>query len=170
MMKLLMTSVLLVSFVAFAGPGKTGPAKWDGDSEDRAERREERERQGRMMLVVAVAEALELNEAQALKLSEKIKTLEEKRRPVREAMHEAMKQVKAASEGDAAALSALDANVQKVLDGRVQMAQLDKELYTSLAEGQAPQKKARLAVVLAKVHAEMRGMRGGGKGRHHQQR
>ncbi|MBL8935507.1 MAG: hypothetical protein JNM69_13205 [Archangium sp.] len=163
MMQKLMVAVMMVSTLAFAGPGKTGPAKWD-KGEDREERQEEHARQGRMMLVVAVAEALELNEAQALKVADKVKALDEKRRPVREAMGEAMRAVKAAADGDAAALAALDANMQKVLDGRVQMAQLDKELFATLGEGQPPQKRAKLAVVLAKVGAEFRGR--GNKGRH----
>lgn len=162
MKKLLLLSLMALSSTVFAAPPKTGPARWDAvDPEERAERQEERAKKARMLLVVAVAEALELNEAQALKLSDKLKAIDEKRRPVREAMHEAMRAVKAASDGDQAALASIDQNVQRVLDGRVQMAQLDKELYATLAEGQTPQKKARLAVVLAKVGHELRG----GKGR-----
>lgn len=168
MMQKLLLSTMLLSSLALAGP-KNNPAKWDAmDTEERAEKHEERARQARMMLLVSVAEALELNEAQALKLSEKLKVIDEKRRPVREAMGEAMRQVKAAADGDAAASANIDQHVQKVLEGRVQMAQLDKELYATLAEGQTPQKKARLAVVLAKVGEEMRRMRGN-KGRHHRQ-
>lgn len=167
MKKLLVAVMLVTTSVALAAP-KNGPAKWDAvDPEERAERQEERARQARMMLVVAVAEALELNEAQALKLSEKLKAVDDRRRPVRESMAEAMRQVRQAAEGDAAALASLDANVQKVLDGRVQMAQLDKELFATLGEGQSPQKRARLALVLAKVGEEMRRFRGN-KGRHHQ--
>ncbi|MBL8919826.1 MAG: hypothetical protein JNJ54_13240 [Myxococcaceae bacterium] len=163
MKKLLLLSMLALSSTSLAGPPKTGPARWEAlDPEERAERQEERAKKARMMLLVSVAEALELTEAQALKLSDKLKALDEKRRPVREAMHEAMRAVKAAADGDQSALAALDQNVQRVLDGRVQIAQLDKELYASLAEGQTPQKKARLAVVLAKVGHELRG----GKGRH----
>ncbi|MCA2981339.1 MAG: hypothetical protein INH37_23960 [Myxococcaceae bacterium] len=56
--------------------------------------------------------------------------------------------------------------MQRVLEGRAQMAQLDKELFTTLAQGQPPQKKARLALVLAKVGDELRRMKGG-KGRRH---
>jgi hypothetical protein len=168
MMQRLLLSTMLLSSLALAGP-KNNPAKWDAmDPEDRAEKHEERARQARMMLLVSVAEALELNEAQALKLSDKLKVIDDKRRPVRETMGEAMRQVKAAAEGDAAAAVNVDQNVQKILDGRVQMAQLDKELYATLAEGQTPQKKAKLAVVLAKVGEEMRRMRGN-KGRHHRQ-
>lgn len=167
MKQLIVMSLIVSSSFAFAGPGKNGPAKWDSmDPEERAERQEEHAKAARMVLLVAVAEALELNEAQALKLSEKLKAVDEKRRPVRESMHQAMRQVKAASEGDPGALAAVDANVQKVLDGRAQLAQLDKELYATLAEGQPAQKKAKLALVLAKVGDELRRMRGN-KGRHH---
>jgi hypothetical protein len=166
MMQKLLLSTMLLSSLVLAGP-KNKPAKWDAmDPEERVEKREERARQARMMLVVAVAEALELNEAQALKLSDKLKAVDDKRRPVREAMGEAMLQVKAAAEGDAAAAASLDQNVQKVLEGRVQLAQLDKELYATIAEGQTPQKKAKLALVLAKVGEEMRRFPWN-KGRHH---
>lgn len=162
-MKQLALAVTMFSALAFAGPHH-GPGKGD-DGDDRAERKEERARHARMMLTVSIAEALELNEAQGLKLAEKLKVLDEKRRPVREAMGEAMRQVRAAADGDASALAALDANMQRVLDGRVQMAQLDKELFASLGEGQTPQKRAKLALVLAKAGDDLRRMRGGRPGK-----
>jgi hypothetical protein len=166
MKKSMLVVTLLSSALALAGP-KKDPARWEAmDPEERAERQEERAKQARMVLLVAVAEALELNEAQALKLSETLKGLDEKRRPVREAMHEAMRQVKAAADGDPAALANVDQNMQRVLDGRAQMAQLDKELFATLSQGQPPQKKAKLALVLAKVGDELRRMKGN-KGRRH---
>lgn len=161
MTKILTLTLALLSTLTFAAPPRGGPGRWEAmDPDDRAERQEERARAARMMLLVAVAEALELSDAQALKLADKLKAVEEKRRPVREAMGEAMRQVKAAADGDAAALTSLDQNVQRVLDGRVQMAQLDKELFAMLSEGQPAVKKARLALVLAKVGDRMRGHKG----------
>jgi hypothetical protein len=166
MKKTLLVVTLLSSAFAFAGPRKD-PARWEAmEPEERAERQEERARQARMMLLVAVADALELNEAQALKLSETLKALDEKRRPVREGMAEAMRQVKAAADGDPAALANVDQNMQRVLDGRAQMAQLDKELFATLSQGQPAQKKAKLAIVLAKMGDELRRMKGN-KGRRH---
>jgi hypothetical protein len=109
-----------------------------------------------MMFVVAASEALELNEAEALKLSEKVKSIEEKRSPIRQQMFAAMRDVKAAADGDAAALAQVDSNIQKVLDGRAQMAAMDKELFAFLAKDLSPQKKAKLALVLAKMH-QLRG-------------
>lgn len=166
MKKLVMLAMVALSMSALAAPpgGKTGPARWDADPEAFQEKLEDRERRARMVFVVAVAEALELSEAEALKLSEKVKTIEEKRRPVREGMFTAMREVKKAADGDSAALAQVDANIQKVLDGRAQMAAMDKELFAYLAKDLTPQKKAKLALVLAKLHEA----RGGGfkKGRH----
>ena len=165
MKKLVMTLVAVMSMAAVAAPpgGKTGPAKWGGDPEKLQERMEERETKARMLFVVTVAEALELNEAEALRLSEKVKSIEEKRRPIRESMFVAMRDVKAAADGDQAALAQVDTNIQKVLDGRAQMAAMDKEMFVFLAKDLTPQKKAKLALVLAKMHE----LRGGGmkKGR-----
>ncbi len=168
--KLMLPVVLCGALVAFAAPppgGKGGPGpgpgqgKWGG--EDREERMESREREARLMYVVAISEALELNEAEALKLSEKLRVIEEKRRPLRQAMGEAMRSLKDAADNDAAALPQVDANVQKVLDGRAQMAAMDKELFSSLAQGYPPQKRAKLALVLARLNHEMKGFK---KGRH----
>ena len=168
--KLLLSMMVFGALSAFAAPpaDKTGPAKWGGgaDPERRAERMEERSREARLMYVVAISEALDLTEPEAIKLSEKIKAVEEKRRPLRQAMGEAMKSLKDAADGDAAALPQVDANVQKVLDGRAQMAAMDKELFTTLAQGYAPQKRAKLALVLARLHQDAKGFkRGGHEGR-----
>jgi hypothetical protein len=163
-LKLALCAVMLTSMMAFAAPppGRTEPAKW-GNGEPDPARLAEMQKGAHMMAVVAIAEALELNEADALKLSATLKGLEERRHPIRAQMHEAMKAVKAAAEGDASAFAQVDANIQKVLDGRAQMAALDKEMFVTLGKDQSPQKRAKLAVVLAKLHE---GGRGGGKGRH----
>ena len=167
--KLMMSMLLCGALTAFAAPppggkgggGQANPGKWGG--EDREERLETREREARLMYVVSISEALELNEADALKLSDKLKVIEEKRRPLRQSMGEAMRSLKDAADNDAAALAQVDANVQKVLDGRAQMAAIDKELFSSLSQGYSPQKRARLALVLARLNHEMKGFK---KGRH----
>jgi hypothetical protein len=155
MTKLVMLVTAVLSMSAMAAPpsgGKVGLAKWEADPEDFQEKLQNRERRARMALVLAVAEALELTEAEALKLSDKVKTIEEKRRPVREALFTAMRDIKRAADGDSGALAQVDANIQKVLDGRTQMAAMDKELFAFLAKDLTPQKKAKLALVLAKLH------------------
>jgi hypothetical protein len=149
--KLLISAVMVSSLGALAGNpgGKNGPAKWEGRNPERAE---EVAKNMRMFAVVSIAEALSLNEADALKLSEKLKAFDERRQPVRQQMREAMQAVKAAADGDQAALGQVDANIQKVLDGRAQMAALDKELFLLLGKDQTPQNRAKLALALAKLH------------------
>lgn len=163
----LMTSMLVLgALTAFAAPPGGKPAKWGGgDPEERAERMEAREREARLMYVVAISEALDLTEVDAIKLSEKLKGIEAKRRPLRQAMGEAMRGLKDAADGEQAALAQVDANVQKVLDGRAQMAAMDKELFATLAQGYPPQKRAKLALVLARLNHESKGFKKGREGR-----
>jgi pantothenate synthetase len=156
-LRMTMMAAVLTCATVFAAPGddKTGPAKWGGKDASAPAQADLAARHARLKYVVEIAEALELNEADALKLSEKLKGLEERRQPVRQAMHQAMKAVKAAADGDAAALKDVDANVQQVLDGRAQMAVMDKELFTTLSKDLSPQQRAKLAVVLAKIHGDV---------------
>lgn len=171
--KLMVLCLSLSSLMAFAAPPPPpapapGPAM-GGKRGDREERREERmenrENKVRLMYLVAISEALELTDAEALKLGDKLKAVEDKRRPLRQQMGESMKSLRDAADGDQAALGQVDANVQKVLDGRAQMAALDKEMFAQLSQGLTPQKRAKLALVLARMQHEMKG--GGQKGRHH---
>jgi hypothetical protein len=163
--KLVTMLVMLGAMTAFAAPPpgpRGGPGRF-GDDDERGERFEARAREARLMYVVAISEALGLNEAEALKLSEKLRVVEEKRLPMRKQMGEAMRSLRDAADGDQAALAQVDANVQKVLDGRTQMAALDKELFATLSQGYAPQQRAKLALVLARLNHELKGFK---KGRH----
>lgn len=168
MKKFLVAAVLAVSAVAIAAPPPAGapPAKWDERGGDHAERKAEMAKKLHMMLVVGIADALSLTEAEALKLSDRLKGFEEKRRPVREGMGESLRILKAAADGDASAAAQVDGAVQKLFDGRQQMAAMDKEMFAGLSKDLNPQKRAQLAVFLAKFHAESKGWKGG-KGRKH---
>lgn len=175
-MKTLIAALVLSSSLVLAAPppaappaGKTGPAKWEkGGDGDHAARREDRQRKMRLALVVGIADALEISDpAEALKLSDRIKSFDDRRAPLREQMGEAMKTLRAAADGDQAALPQVDAAIARVLDGRAQMAALDKEMVSTLSVGQTPQKRARLALFLARFHQEAmaRMHEGGGGGR-----
>lgn len=174
-MKKTLLAALVASSMAFAAPpaanaGKAPAAMEKGDRDDKfsPERRAEMERRVHLAMVVGMSEALQLNEAEALKLSDKLKAFQEKRRPVREGMFDAMKTLKAAADGDTTAQAQVDQAVQKVMDGRQQMAALDKEQFQTLARDLNPQKRAQLALFFAKFHAEKGGFgKHGGGGRHH---
>ena len=180
MKKLISALVLTTSMFAFAAPPQpqAAPAKqqqqpaaqpgigaWD---EGRGgERREEHEKRMRMMLVVGMAEALSLSETDAIRLADKIKGFDDKRKPLREQMFESMKVLKAAADGDQVALGKVDQATIAVLDLRAQMAVVDKEMFLGVSKDLTPQKRAQLALFLAKFMHERKmggGMRGG---RHH---
>ena len=178
MKKLITAAVLAVSTVAFAAPPQAaqpaakpqisepgGFGGWDDERSD--ERREAREKRMRMMLVVGMAEALSLSEADAIRLADKIKTFDDKRKPLREQMFESMRVLRAAADGDQAALGKVDQATVALLDLRQQMAVVDKEMFLSVSKDLTPQKRAQLALFLAKFMHERKiggGMRGG---RHH---
>ena len=145
-------------------PQRGGP-RGDDDRDGPMMGGPEREKRMRMMLVVGIAEALSLSEGEALRLSDKIKAFDERRRTVREGMHESMRVLKAAADGDAAAAGQVDGAIQKVLEGRQQMAAVDKEMFLAVSKDLAPQKRAQLALFLAKFQHEAMKHMGGGKGR-----
>lgn len=171
MKKFLVAAVLAVSASSFAAPPPAAaPPQRGGDRGGMdGERKAEMAKKIHMMLVVGIADALSLNESEALKISDKLKGYEEKRRPVRETMGESLRILKAAAEGDTGATGQVDSAVQKLFDSRQQIAALDKEMFAGLSVGLNAQKKAQLAVFLARFHAEAKGWKGGGKGRHHRE-
>ncbi len=113
------------------------------------------ERRVRMLATVGIAEALELSDTEALKLSETFRVFEDRKRPIRQSIGQAMKQVKAAAEGDTVAQAQIDTHIKTVLEGRAQLAQIDRELFNALSAGQSAQKKAKLALFVAKFNQEL---------------
>ena len=59
----------------------------------------------------------------------------------------------------------VDTATQKIFDGRQQMASIDKQMFLTISKDMQPQKRAQLAMFLAKFHAKGMGM-GGGHGDH----
>lgn len=168
-MKTVLLAALAVSSLTLAAPPPIAaatpgapPARWDRGGE----MKENLQRKRHMMLVVGLADAMGLNEAEALRLSDRLKVFEDRRRPVREGMGDAMKTLKAAADGDQTAQGQVDTAVQKVLDGRQQMAALDKEMFLGLSKDLTAQRRAQLALFLARFHAEAGKFDHEGHGRH----
>jgi preprotein translocase subunit SecF len=155
MKKLLMLAVLSLSTVALAAPPS---AAGEGP-------RQGFEKKGHLMVALRIAEALELDEADTLKLAERLKAFEARREPLTQHLEAAKKTLKAAAEGDAAAGAQVDQAVQQGLQARAQLEALNQELFTSLSQGQTPQKKARLALALAHFGRGGHGEHGGRHGR-----
>ncbi len=165
MKKTLLAVLLAVPMFAVAAP--PGGASKEGDKREGrdADRMEKVEKRMRMAFVVGLAEALSLNESEALKLADRAKGFDEKRRPLRMEMHEAMKTIKAAADNDATALPQVDAAVNKVVEARRKMGELDREMYLSLAKDLSPQKKAQLALFMGQFKKNMKDHHDGKGGR-----
>ena len=179
MKKTLVAALLSLSALSFAAPPAGAGAlnkplaRQQRPGFDDAERATKREKHMRMMLVVGMAESMNLSEVEAIRLADRIKAFDERRRPIRESMHDGMKTLKAAADGESAALSQVDQATTKVLDGRAQMATLDREMFASISKDLAPQKRAQLALFLAKFQHEARKWKDGkgeGRGFHRFQR
>ncbi|MHB8879367.1 MAG: hypothetical protein ACYC8T_37205 [Myxococcaceae bacterium] len=161
-MKASLLALMLVPVVSFAaGPGgPPGP----GPGGDPALRQEHKEKRQRTMLVVGLAVALDLNETEALRMAEKVRAFEDKRRPLRTEMTDSMKVLREAARGDQAALAKVDQATTRVLDHRAKLAAIDKDMFNALAKDLTPQRRAQLAIFLAQFQRKAGGMGGPGRG------
>jgi len=113
-------------------------------------------RQVRMRQVVGLAEALELTEADALRVSQIIQSFQERRRPLQEQVSESAKIIKRAADGDAAAIAQVDTALSQMFAARTQLTQLNQEMFTTLGQGLTPQQRAKMAIYFAKFQVEVR--------------
>jgi hypothetical protein len=135
-----------------------------GERGERAERHEARdgerlermEKRQRLRQVLELSDALELDNAQALKMEETLRRFDEKRRPLREQVREAARILHLAARGDSAALPQVDGAAQRAFEARERIAALDKEMYQALAKELPPEKRARLALTLARTEGKLK--------------
>jgi hypothetical protein len=116
---------------------------------------EAEEKRARMMRVLGLAEELGLDETQALKMAETMRQFDERRRPLMEQVQESARVLRRAAGGDAAVQSQVDQAVQKVFDARAQLATLDRDMYQALSKDLPPQKRAQLAIFMARHEGRM---------------
>jgi len=140
---MMVVSVVLVPFLALAAPAEN-----QGDKD--AERVERQERRERLRRVMGLADALDLDTQQALRLDETLRKFDEKRRPLLEQVRESALTLMRAADGDASAQGQVDQASQRAFDARTQLAQLDREMFQALSKDLPPQKKAKLALHLAR--------------------
>ncbi len=141
--RLAVLTLTLLPLVALAAPPEGSEAT------------ERAEKQTRMMRVLRLAEELELNESQALKMAETMRQFDEKRRPLLEQVRDSAQVLKRAAEGDASAQSQVDPSVQRVFDARAQLTTLDRDMYQALAKDLPPQKRAQLAIFMARHEGKL---------------
>lgn len=143
------------------GQGAAGPFRpgFRGPSEEQA-------RMARLGMVLRISEELGLTEQESLRLSESLKAFEGRRQPLHERMRKAMETLRDAAEDPKATQPQVDAATEELFQLREQLANLDKQVFLTVAKDFAPHKRAKLALVMAKTHREQmfRGAMRGRKG------
>ena len=110
----------------------------------------------RLMKLVGLAEALDLNEAQALQMAEVMRRYDERKAPLQVLNAEAAKIIKRASEGDSAAIGQLDRAIQTMFKNRLQVQQLDLEMMDELGRNLPPQQRAKLMIFFVRFAEQQR--------------
>jgi chromosome condensin MukBEF ATPase and DNA-binding subunit MukB len=155
---------LVAALIVVAGAAQAAAPKPSPPGDMPPERRAHLEQRARLMLTLQVADALELDDAATLKLKDQITRWDAQRSPLRNELMEQAQVLRRASRGDTTAYGQVDAAIKRIIDLRTQLQQTDQAMFQQLSQGLPPQKKAKLALVVAHSLEQMREMVLGGRG------
>jgi hypothetical protein len=152
-------------------PGKGPPpgrAQGAGAPPDDATRLQRQQKRMRLAATLGLAEALDLDDAGALRVRDVLARYGEKRQPIQRQIRDSVRTLRDAAQGDTAAGAQVDAALKRLQDARAQRQALDQEMLQQLTQGLSPDKKARAALFLARFRerASRMAMRGGPGGWH----
>jgi hypothetical protein len=117
-------------------------------------------RRARLALTLGLAEALDLDEGQTLKLREAVDRFTQKRQPLMLQQHEAMQVLRDAAAAEKADGAAVDQALAKLQEARAQALAADQAFFAAVTKDLGAQKKARAALFLGRMHGRM-GRHGG---------
>ncbi len=155
MKKLALAALAAVPLAALAAPPADPPAGPKAAPADVQERMVKRVRVARAL---GLAEALDLDAAEATKLAETLDRLDQKRKPAWKEHDEAVQVLRQAARGDKDAQSKVDDAVKKLFQARSQLAAIDREAYETVTKGLSPEKRARAAIFLGRFQRHFGGM------------
>src|SRR5208283_2021170 len=112
---------------AQGGPPPPRPGEGPGPAGEQWQKR------AQLMRTLAIADALELDDAATLKLRTRLSHFEEKRAPIHRELMEQTVVLRRAAKGDTTAFAQVDGAIQKVLALRAQLEQLDRDLFAELS-------------------------------------
>jgi len=169
----LWTVPLLVGLTLAPGAFAQAPKEAAGDTanqrsghRDFAKQRERFERKARLMRLLAISDALDLSDAAALQLDKTLAKYDARRRPLQDAIMQGVEVLRRAAHGDATASPQVDPTLKKMVDARSQLHAIDFQMFQEIAKGLSPQKRARLALVMARLPSDLRAVARGGHGGH----
>ena len=164
-MKKLALLVALVPAVALAqGAPAPSPEARPGPHKPSPEAMQRMQKRMQLALTLGLAEALDLNATQALKVHDQLEKMTPRRMALHQQLRDGLQALRRSAKGEKVAAGEVDQAVTKLLDGRAQLQALDREFVTTVTKDQPPEKKARAVLFLARFHR--RAMQGFG-GMHH---
>lgn len=154
----LLAALPLAAFAQSTGPGRgmgmgpgrgMGPGAGMGMGPGAARGDPERmERRARLARTLGLAEALDLDAPQALKLGEAMARFDERRLAAHRQLHEAHLALRKAAQGEKTTAAEVDQAIQKALEARAQLQAVDREMVSTVTKDLPPEKKARAVLFL----------------------
>jgi hypothetical protein len=141
-------------------PGGPGPGPGGGGPPGEGPGWERLEKRARLARTLGLAEALDLSEADALKMRELMARFDEKRAPLQKQVWEGMQVLRRAATGDQAAQKDVDTALKGVFDARAQIQALDREMFQAVTKGLGPEQRAKAAVFFALFQGRLGGQMG----------
>jgi hypothetical protein len=130
------------------------------------ERMEKMRRRMQLALTLGLAEALQLDDAAALKVRGQIEKFAPRRMAAMTQMRDSVQVLRRSAKGEKVAAAEVDAAIVKLLDARAQVQAVDRDVVNTVTKDLAPEKRARAVLFLAQFHKRvMQELRPGGHGR-----
>jgi len=136
-----------------AGAGAPGSAQGPGPRD-----RERLERRMRLARTLGLAEALDLDAPQALKLGDSLAKFDDRRVAAQRQLRDAHRALRDAADADKPAAQDVDQAIQKALEARAQLAAIDKETLQVVSKDLSPAQRARAVLFLDRFGKRFRGL------------
>ena len=145
-------TLMLALAPALALAAQQQSAQQRGQDGDNPARQEQVQKRMRLARTLGLAEALDFDEAGALKMRDLIAKYDDRRTPLRKQVRDAVRTLRDAAQGDQTAAGNVDAAIKNLRGARAQLQGLNEELFQQMTQGLSPQKKARAAIFLSRFH------------------
>jgi len=140
-MKKMLWALAVLPFLAVAAPppggGPGGPPGGEGPNPEQMQKRM------RLARTLGLAEALDLSDAEALKVRDTMNKFDEKRAPLQKQLWESMQVLRKAAGGDQAAVKEVDKAIKTAFDARAQIQAVDRESFQAVTKDMSPEKRAK---------------------------
>jgi len=162
-LRIVLLSLVVLPFAVLAQDGSS-KATPGGPGPDRARM----EKRMRLARTLGLAETLDLDPAQALKLGETLNRFDDRRKAIHKQAVDARDVLHRAAADEKAGAAEVDGAIARLVDARTQLTALDKETLQAITQGLSPDKKARATLFLARFREriERHVMLWGGPGAH----